>query len=173
MDLYVILLRIIHIFAGVFWVGSVALVVFFVQPTAAALGPDAQKFMQHLIFRRRLTDIILGAAVLNIIAGLLLYWHVSGGLQVAWITSGAGIGFTVGALAALGAFSVGAFVSRPAILRSGAMGAQIQAAGQPPSPEQLAELNQLQMKGATAGRWTLVLVAIALLFMATARYLRF
>lgn len=173
MDLYVILLRIVHIFSGVFWVGSAALMFFFIQPTASSLGPDAQKFMQHLIFRRRLTDVILGAAVLNVIAGILLYWRASAGLQVAWITSGPGLGFTVGALAALVALGVGLIATRPAVLRTGALGAEIQAAGQPPTAEQAAELHQIQATAARAGRWTLALLIVALLGMATAQYLSF
>ncbi|MFQ5945958.1 MAG: hypothetical protein ACE5NC_06855 [Anaerolineae bacterium] len=173
MDLYVILLRIVHIFSGVFWVGAVAFMVFFIQPTAVALGPDAQKFMQHLIFRRRLTDVVLTTAFLNVIAGILLYWEASAGLRLDWITTGAGIGFTGGALAAFAALGVGFFVTRPAVLRMGALGAEIQAAGQPPTSEQEAELHEIQDRSAKAGRWTLTLVGIALLFMATARYLSF
>lgn len=173
MDFYVILLRIVHIFSGVFWVGAVALVVFFIQPTAAALGPDSQKFMQHLLFRRRITDWVLSAGVLNVIAGLLLYWRASAGLNLNWITSGPGLGFTVGAVAALAAISIGASVTRPSILRSGALGAEIQASGGGPSPEQAAELAKIQARGAAAGRWTLALLIVALLGMATARYLSF
>lgn len=173
MDLYVILLRIVHIFSGVFWVGAVAFMVFFIQPTAASLGADAQKFMQHLIFRRRLTDVVLSSGILNVLAGLLLYWRSSAGLQVAWITSGPGLGFTIGALAAIAGLGVGFSVTRPAVLRMGALGAEIQASGQPPTAEQDAELHEIQDRSALAGRWTLTLVAIALLAMATARYLNF
>ncbi len=173
MDLYVILLRIVHIFSGVFWVGAAALMVFFIGPTATSLGADAQKFMQHFIFKRRFTDAVLASAVLNVIAGVLLYWRASAGLQTAWITSGPGIGFTVGALAAIAALAVGFSVTRPAVLRQGALSGEIQAAGQPPTDEQMAELHQIQERSTRAGRWTLILVAVALLGMAIARYLSF
>ncbi|MFQ5945957.1 MAG: hypothetical protein ACE5NC_06850 [Anaerolineae bacterium] len=173
MDLYVILLRIVHIFSGVFWVGTAALSVFFIQPTAAALGPDAQKFMQDLSNRRRLSDFRLTVAVLNVITGILLYWRASVGLQAAWITSGPGLGFTAGALAGIAALGVRLLITQSAIVRSRALRAEIQAAGQPPTAEQVADLNQLGATASKAGRWTLVLLIVTLLFMATARYLSF
>ena len=39
MDFYVILLRIVHIFAGVFWVGGMVLFFAFLEPTAKATAP--------------------------------------------------------------------------------------------------------------------------------------
>ena len=41
MDLYLIVLRALHIFAGVFWVGAALMFFFFVEPTTKKLGPQA------------------------------------------------------------------------------------------------------------------------------------
>jgi uncharacterized membrane protein len=171
MNGYIIILRIIHIFAGVFWVGAAATNVFFIAPTAAATVPESNRFMsyltQNLNFLNRVRDI----AALNILAGLLLYWNDSNGLQLAWITSPTGLAFTIAAIAALIAFTVFVVIGIPAIKRLGALGAEIRAAGKPPTPEQAATLQKLQQTAARGAIIGLGLLAIALLGMATARYL--
>ena len=50
-------LRIVHIVTGVIWVGSLFVVVVFVQPSAATLGPAGAPFMSELR-RRRFVDVV-------------------------------------------------------------------------------------------------------------------
>ncbi len=73
MNPYIIVLRIIHIFAGFFWVGAAATFVLFISPSAGATQPESQRFMtyltQNLGFLNRTRDV----AGLNVLAGLLLY----------------------------------------------------------------------------------------------------
>ncbi len=52
MTTLVILLRLVHIFSGVFWVGGSAVSLLYLFPVANALGPDGAKFMQGLIVTR-------------------------------------------------------------------------------------------------------------------------
>jgi uncharacterized membrane protein len=101
MDIFLILLRIIHIFAGVFWVGAALIGTFFLVPAARSSGPEGLKFIQTLMVRMRFQTAIIVAAVLTILAGFFLYARDSGGFQQSWITSSVGLGFTIGALAAL------------------------------------------------------------------------
>ncbi len=54
----VVLLRLVHIGAGVFWVGSVFTFFVFVQPAAVAVGPDGQRFTYELLHHRRLPSVI-------------------------------------------------------------------------------------------------------------------
>ena len=56
-DGYMVLLRILHIATGVIWVGSLFVVVVFVQPSAATLGPAGAPFMSELR-RRRFVDVV-------------------------------------------------------------------------------------------------------------------
>ena len=48
MDLYMLVLRIVHILAGAFWVGSALTVFLFLQPAAREVGPAAGPFLTHL-----------------------------------------------------------------------------------------------------------------------------
>jgi hypothetical protein len=170
MDLYLVVLRIVHIVAGVFWVGSALTIFLFLQPAAREVGPAAGPLMQNLGQKRRLPDITLGAAGLTILAGLLMYWRVSGGLDGDWIGSATGFAITLGALSAIAAVIFGASVVRPSMLRAGAIAQQAAAAGGP-TPEQASEIQALQGKVRAAGTAIVPLLLFAVAAMASARYL--
>ncbi len=55
-DASMVILRVVHIVTGVIWVGSLFVVVVFVQPSAAALGPAGAPFMSELRRRRFVTS---------------------------------------------------------------------------------------------------------------------
>ena len=72
---YMVVFRIVHIFAGMAWFGSVFFLVIYVQPSASAIGPAAAPFMGELLAKRHLVDRIIGMAVFTVLGGLFLYWH--------------------------------------------------------------------------------------------------
>jgi uncharacterized membrane protein len=170
MDWYVIILRLIHIAAGIFWVGAAFVFFLFIQPSARELGPDGQRFMGHLGTRKKLPGIMLISAIVTVLAGVLLYIRVSDGFSADWITSGPGIGFTVGGVAAIITVTLGLILTKPAADRMAALGQEIAAAGGPPSSEQASEMQRLQARLVLLGRVSMVLLAIAVVTMATARY---
>jgi hypothetical protein len=171
MDTYMVVLRILHILAGVFWVGAAFTTILFIQSTAREVGPAAGPFLSHLAGKKRLVDWVLGAAGLTILAGLLLYWRVSGGLDGDWIGSAPGISLTVGALCAIGAFTLGLTVVRPTIMASLALGREVAASGGPPSPEQGAQLQAYAQRSKAVGQVIVPLLVVAVAGMAAARYL--
>lgn len=171
MDAYVIVLRILHIVAGVFWVGSAALVTFFLEPAAQTLGPAAGPFMGELSAKRKLPIAISVAGIVNVLAGLLLYWEASNGLDPDWITSGPGLGFTVGGIAAIVGLTVGVGFIRPRFARLGAIGAEVQASGGQPSQSQAAEVQRLNHVLKRLGLSVMTLLVFAVVAMAVARYL--
>jgi hypothetical protein len=171
MDVYLIILRIVHIAAGVFWVGAAALFFFFIEPTIKEMGPTGGAVMGHLAQKKKMPVAILASAGLTILAGILLYLQVSGGFDVDWITSSVGLTFTIGGLAAIAAFLVGLTVVKPSVDRLGALGAEIQAAGGQPSEVQATQLQAVDRKLKTVGRLNMGLLTLAVLAMATARYL--
>lgn len=171
MDVVGIILRLIHIFAGVFWAGATFMVVGFVYPTVQELGPEGQRFMQRLVQQRKYTTYVSAAGGLTILAGLLLYWRDSGGLRIGWITSGFGLALTIGGLAAIATLVLGFAVTKPTVEGLAALGKEIQAGGKPPTPEQMARLQGLQRRMSQALMWTTVLLVIAVAGMAVARYL--
>lgn len=170
MDLYLIVLRIVHFFSGVFWVGTVFFFATFLLPRVKQAGPVGGQFMQRLS-APPLTQTISLSGGLVVLSGLLLYWRDSDGFQPAWIGTPTGLAFLVGGLLAIGALSIGLFVSRPAAERMGILGAQIAASGSPPSPAQMAEVQTLSAKLERGVYQTAYLLVVTLLGMSVARYL--
>lgn len=95
--------------------------------------------MQDLMDKRRYPIFMSIASTFTILAGALLFWHISGGLQPVWILSKPGLGFTIGSLIALGVYGIGFFLIRPRAGRLGALGKAVGASGGPPTPAQAAE----------------------------------
>jgi len=170
---YMLVFRIVHILAGVAWVGSVFLFVVYLQPSAAAIAPAGAPFLAELLGRRRLVDGIIGMAATSVTGGLFLYWrdwHAYGSFGN-WIGSAFGAVLTVGAVASLVALGIGVFVTRPNVVRLLALGRQVAQSGGPPPPEIAAEMGAIQTRLKIFARVSLGLLAVAVLTMATARYL--
>lgn len=173
MDIYLILLRLIHILAGVLWAGAAISYFFFMEPTVKGLGPAGPKFMQDLVDKRRYPLFMNVVSALTIAAGLLLLWNASGGLKLVWIMSEPGPGFTVGSVVAIVVYGIGFFMIRPWAERPGALGKAIGAASGPPTAEQGAELHRLSEEMHKFERLDVILLTISLITMATARYWNF
>jgi hypothetical protein len=171
MDTFLIfLLRIVHIFAGALWIGAAITYLFFIKPSVKAIGPAGPQFMQNLTNRRKYPVFMISTSLLTVLAGGFLYWFSSGGLNTAWMASGPGLGFTIGSLASLVAFLVGSFGIGPTSAQMGALGQQIGESGGRPTPEQISTLQALEKKLSRAEMIDFVMLVIAMVTMATARY---
>ncbi len=82
MNTWIIVLRIIHIVGGVFWVGGSLFLGLFIGPTVNATAEAGQKFMAHLMTKARLATRISAAAGLTVLAGAILYWIELAGTYV-------------------------------------------------------------------------------------------
>ncbi len=170
---YMVVFRIVHILAGVLWVGSVFLLVVYVQPSVAAIAPAGAPFMAELLGKRRLVDRIIALGLTSVVGGLFLYWrdwHLNGTL-VDWVTSSFGATMTVGMIASITALAIGAFGTRPNVMRLLGLGRQVAESGGPPSPEVAAEIGAIQDRLKKLARLSLGLLLLAVLAMSTARYL--
>jgi uncharacterized membrane protein len=169
MNFLVIVLRLLHIISGVLWVGASLVMYFFVGPTLGATAEAGQKFAQHLMLRTRFIAVITTSAILTVLAGFSLYWIDSDGLSSAWMHSGAGLGFGIGAFFGLIGLVFGLMVGNT----NGALaklGAQIQGK---PTPEQMAQIGALRKRLSVVSPINVYALIIAMLLMAIARYLRF
>jgi uncharacterized membrane protein len=167
MDLWLVILRMTHIVAGVFWVGAAVTAYSFIEPTVADLGDDGQRYMRQLTKRRRFPEFVTAAAVLNLAAGGILYWRVSGGLQGAWIWSPSGMGFTMGALAAILAAAIAVAFVLPTLKQMERLA--VGSAG-PTSSTSPSELHRLERRLRLASLGNVLMLTVAVVAMATARY---
>ena len=172
MDPLLIILRLVHVVAGVLWVGGAVFVFRHIEPTAKALGPQAGPFMTRLVETQKIGTYFMIVSGLTVLAGTWLFWINSAGDPMGWITRDAtGMAFGIGGLAAWIAFILGAVAVKPAVEEMSAAGAAMRDAGGPPGPELVARMEAAQARMATLGQIDFVLLAIAVVTMATARYL--
>ncbi|HEY1870090.1 MAG TPA: hypothetical protein VGG71_03475 [Chitinophagaceae bacterium] len=168
--LYLILLRLLHIGCGIGWAGSAIYLAFFVEPAVKASGHEGAKFMQQLIRTNRFPIVIMLMAIITVLAGSLLIWKMSAGLQTAWVLSKNGMVLTIGALLAISAFLIGFFISRPASFRMAKIANAIALSGEVPTAAQKEELIVLRDRLGVAGRIIALLLIIAIVGMSIFRY---
>jgi uncharacterized membrane protein len=163
------LLRIIHIVGGVIWVGSTLIMTFFIGPTVSATDEAGQRFVGHLMNNLKFSNRMAAASGATVLAGVILYWIDSQGFTSAWMTSGAGRGFGIGAAFALIGFVYGMLIGRTTKAMA-QLGAQMQGN---PSSAQLAQLQTIRKQQATYSIISTVTLLLSVIFMSIARYLQF
>jgi len=169
MHILMLVLRFVHVIAGILWGGGALIMEFFIGRSIAATGEAGQKFVQHLMNKVRMHNFMTVMAFATVLAGAGLYWIDSDGFSSAWMKSGAGTGFGIGAVFGVIAFVFGAiFGSSNAKL--GQLGAQIEGK---PTDEQLSQIQALQKRIKTVSPIHIYSMILAIAFMATARYLVF
>ena len=172
MDYLVIVLRLLHIISGVFWVGAALMLTFFISPTVRATKEAGQGFMGYFMGQTKFNLVMWTSALTTVIAGFILYWIRSVGFTSDWIHSGPGIGFGTAAGFAVLGLIVGVFQGKNsnALAR---LGRQIQSQGAPPSPSQAARLQNLGKALGIGGMLNATFLILATVGMAIARYLSF
>lgn len=169
MNYYLLVLRILHIGAGVFWVGSVLLLTFVINPALKETGESGQKFVDYLIKKKRFGTESAGAGGMAGVAGLLLYWRDSQGFTSSWMGSSVGIGFGIGAGLALIAFIFGILTDR----KLKAMAQLREQSESAPTDEQMSQLQLLGKQQTTYLYICAATLTLALWVMASARYFVF
>jgi uncharacterized membrane protein len=164
-----ILLRLIHVVGGVFWVGSVMFTTFFLMPTLMKAGPMVAGPVSAGLQARRMMTWMPVVALLVILSGLRLMMIVSAG-DAHWFAHRAGHAYAVSGALAIIAFIVGFTVTRPAMTRAGKL-AQSAASDQTSKQLIQEEVKRLQRRGAFGTMVVTWLVIVAAAGMAIARYL--
>lgn len=156
-----LILRTVHILAGIFWVGGAFIVGLFILPAVRAMGPAGMPVIQQIMLGRKLVVYLPVSAVLTVLAGAALYWNdmaLSGG---AWRTSPMGQGMTFGAAAAILAVVAGMGIASPASKKLATSGPTLSDG----------ERARLGKRAAIGSQAAMVLLFIASVAMAVARYL--
>ena len=164
--LWLLSLRIVHIGAGLFWVGAVVITGLFIYPATRAAGASGQQVLVEIMLKRKLAMTLPISAVLTTLAGLTLFYHNQALSNDLWARSPMGKGMSFGAAAAVLAAIIGIGVASPMARKLAA--ASMPGAAVALSPEQR---GALQKRAAMASQATMVLVVIATIAMAVARYL--
>ena len=166
----ILVLRLVHILGGVFWVGSAVFSTVFLVPALGTLGPAAGQVFAALQ-KRKLMTTMFAASVLTILSGLRLLWITSAGMSPQYMETPMGRAFAWSGAIALVAFLIGALVSRPSGMRMGRIGAQMATAPADQKPALVAELERLRRRNMVASVTVTLMLVLATAGMAVARYL--
>lgn len=165
----VILLRLVHLLAGIFWVGGVIVLSLFVLPAQRAIGED-NRFLKEIMVGQKLSTWFGISAGLSVLAGLVLYGRNVSLSDGAWASTMSAMTFGLGGALAVLAMIIGGGVSGRAQRRMALVGQEIAAAGGPPSAAQRDELALLNRRVALGSKLTLGLLLGCTVLMAVARY---
>ena len=170
-NLFMIVFRLLHIVAGVLWVGSAFLFVGFIGPSAAEVGPSAGPILHAAVKKRKVPKVITGLGITTVVAGWILWLRDLNdyGSLGDWLGSNFGLVLTIGAVLAtiaafLGALGVGRNVERLVDMSDtvAASGAR--------QRRSKARIEHLGEEIEKHGKIDLVLLLLAMACMATARY---
>ena len=169
MNYLTLVLRFVHIMGGIFWVGAAMVMNFFVGPSLRATGEAGKSFAGHLMAKTRFVMVMNISVYSSVITGVWLYGKDSQWFTSPWMSSGAGIGFTMGALFGLVGLITGA-MNGGNNQKLAKLGAQIQGKQTPEQAAQLGTIAKQQAWVVPVNSFTLLTAAF---FMAISRYLMF
>jgi uncharacterized membrane protein len=169
-DPTLIVLRIVHIFAGVFWAGTVFFLVRFLMPAIEAGGPAGGEILKLLFLRFKIGIMIPVAAMVTVLAGIWLYVRNVMGSNGAWARSIPGTVYGIGGAAAIIALIAGASMIGPSLQNVVVLSEKISSEGRAPSSLEMAEIARLKAKSALGTKIAAALLAIAVVTMAIGRY---
>jgi uncharacterized membrane protein len=165
-----LVLRLVHILSAILWVGSGLFTTFFLVPALMA-SPAAMGEVVAGLTRRRLFLVLQIAAALTILSGLRLLAIDSAGFSGSYFATGTGRTFAISGLLAFIAAVLSFGVSRPAMVRAGAIAASIAASSDAAEKARLnSEADRLRRRSTIASTAAVSLGILAAAGMSIARY---
>lgn len=167
----ILVLRLVHILGGIFWVGGLMYTSFFLVPVVRSSPSVAGQVMAGLQ-KRRLFIILPIVALLTIASGTRLLMIASTGFSDTYLETTAGRTYSIGGVAAIIAFLLSMIVSRPAFVRVGRLSASLATTTDEGERQRItAEIQRLNRRATVANGIVVVLLMLTAAGMATARYL--
>jgi uncharacterized membrane protein len=171
MNAELLVLRLVHILGGIFWVGSLIFTSFFLMPALGSSPAVAGEVMAGLQ-KRRLFTLLPIVALLTILSGIRLLWIVSVGFSEAYLSTSTGRTFSASAAAAIIAFLLSLLVSRPSFLRVGRLNATLATTTDQGARQRISgEMQRLRRRVSVANAIVATLLLLTAAGMAIARYL--
>ena len=166
-----LVLRLVHILGGIFWLGSGLFTSLFLVPALARVGPAGAGPVMGALQQRRLFTVLPLVAVATILSGLRLLHLASSGFAPEYFRGGTGRTLLWSGIAAILAFLLSLIVARPAMVRAGQLGASMATLSDAERGTRAAEIERLRRRGASATAVAMLLLVAAAAGMAVARYL--
>jgi uncharacterized membrane protein len=169
MQAELLLLRLVHILGGIFWVGSGLFMAFFLLPVLGQAGPAAAPVMVGLQ-KRRMMIITPTVALLTILSGIRLLAITSSGFSREYFALASGKTYAVSGILAIVSLLLGVIVSRPAAMRMMQLSRMV-ASAETDRQRLGDEIRKLQRRAASSSTIAIALLLLSAAGMAVARYL--
>jgi uncharacterized membrane protein len=169
-DATLLALRLVHIFAGVFWAGTVFFLIRFLSPALDASGPAGGRVLKQLFMKQKIGIVIPVTAVLAVSSGIWMYMRNVRGSDGVWAHSRPGMVFGIGGAAALIALIAGASMIGPSLEKIVKLGDAIERDGRAPTADETATLLRLKARASLGTRIAAGMLAITVAAMAIGRY---
>jgi uncharacterized membrane protein len=169
MQAELLVLRLVHVLGGIFWVGSGLFTSFFLLPSLTQVGPAAGPVMMQLQKRKLFVTLPI-VAIVTMLSGLRLMAIISGGFSRDYFATTMGKTYAVSGIAAIVAFLLSLIVARPAAIRAASL-SQLSASDGASKERIAAELRALQRRAARSSVLAVALLLLSAAGMAIARYL--
>jgi len=170
MDWYVTILRVLHISAGVYWVGAGLFMGLILYPTAIRLGADGRKYLMAMHKSRIFVLSMPVVSIVTTVAGLLLYAKVTNNFEAEIMKTTKNWVLSVGIVAGFLAFGHGLFAMSMMDNKFGKLAKQIESQPDGATSEQDAQLATMTEKLSLHAKISAGLAVIAVVFMAGHRY---
>lgn len=170
MDILMVVLRLFHIFSGIYWVGASLFLMMVLVPAIRASGPSGGSVMRNMLLKTPYTQLYTASAILTTLAGIILFVIVSDTFNADWMSSGQGIILSTGGLFGILAFGHGAGSLGPKTGRMKTLAGEIEAQ-EAPTDEQMQEFATLTNTISRNARISLILTIIAVVGMSAWRYI--
>lgn len=160
------ILRAIHVLGAVIWAGGTIVLAAFHEYVIDPGEPE--RTIQRMAEYDRMSSMVGASGIVGILAGLVLYWIVSDGLNPSWITSPYGLTITIGAIAAFVGFAVAVPLVAMTNERSKELSDELK--DRELTEEDAVTIEELYERLRTGERWMSLFLAIAVLAMGIAQY---
>ena len=167
----IIILKLIHIIAATFWVGSNMFMALFLYPTGKKSGEEGNKFLSNLPKTNKFPILMSIMSMLTIISGFGLIAIISGGFQISFFTTVQGIGLASGGILAILGFLHGFFVIKPCGEKLAEIGKNIALNKVKKNDNIKNEIENLNYKIASSTNFECSILVIALVLMIISKYL--
>lgn len=167
MSTTILILRVLHIGFGAFWVGTDAFLTFLLFPRLRTLGPDIERPVMAAIMRF-LPPVLMVSSIVTFVSGIFLT-GIMRGWNVDWaFTSGWGIAISIGFIGTLMTLIVGFGLLPPLMIRADKLERSF--AGRQPTVSETEEFDRLTARGQMLAKVNSVLLIVVVLSMAVARF---
>jgi len=167
MSTTILILRVLHIGFGAFWVGTDAFLTFLLFPRLRTLGPNIERPVMAAIMRI-LPPAMMVSSIVTFVSGIFLT-GIMRGWNVDWaFTSGWGIAISIGFIGTLLTLIVGFGLLPPLTIRADKLERSFE--GRQPTDAESGEFDKVTARGQMLAKVNSVLLIVVVLSMAVARF---